>query len=142
MTPASARLLTLRFVNQRTSSVLSVKICEPGLKTWFDEDLQRELSSWITDYEMEIDGRTEIFRSAGVDWLQSFLLALEGVRVRVPVGEEDVWESAEGLPTWMVLPRCLPIAWGYEIFKEAEQSVEQIVARVHSEIETKHGIGR
>lgn len=134
----SETLCKLELVNRNTNSTLSVVFFAPELSTWFDEELQRDLSSWITHYEIELDGQKKNYRAAGVDWLQAFLMALEGVRVKIPAEEAEIWETPDGLPSWMALPRCLPIAWGYEVFKEAEDSVELIVNRVHREIENKH----
>lgn len=119
-------LLTFSFKRTTTNDELYAEIFAPQIETSFNEHVKRELSSWRAEYTVRVGSCSERDSIGGENWLQALLLAIEGVRQRIPRGDEDCWLTPDGRPSWVVLPRRVPISWGYEVYREAERAMEAV----------------
>jgi hypothetical protein len=72
---------------------------------------------WFAAFEIDRDGAVTRRRAGGADWLQALLMAVEGVRRQIPEGEENLWLTPDGVPSWAVLPRRVPMDWGYAFYR-------------------------
>lgn len=74
--------------------------------------------TWETRYAIIRNKKRRNAMALGQNWLQSLLLAVEGARRHIPSGEEDVWHTDDGMPSWIIFPRLVPISWGHSVFSE------------------------
>lgn len=94
------------------------------------------VKDWGCTVTIDADGIQQIRTLYSVSWLSSFLLALKFVRTFIPDGEECEWVDEYGVESWCVLPRFVPIGWGYDLYhqiscmsEDAARSYEEDVQR-------------
>jgi len=81
---------------------------------------------WIAKYEITTDEGTEVHESGRANWLQALTMAVEGLRRRIPLGDEENWLTEDEVPSWCILPRVAEISWGYDTYKKAVDAIESI----------------
>lgn len=110
-------LFSIELTHVRNGNKRAAKFYPP-VKVSIDLPEQNtQVERWDCKYSIKEDGRWKIKLAPGETWLGALLLAVEGFRRTIPRKEADQWKTAEGLPSWIVLPVEVPIAWGYEPYK-------------------------
>lgn len=94
-------------------------------------------SGWIAKYAITTDEGTELHESDGANWLEALMVAVEGLRRRIPLGDEDNWFTDDEVPSWCILPRVAEISWGYETYKKAADAIESINQAALAAIDAK-----
>lgn len=115
-------LVELAFVHLDSRETLHVRIYQPRPDS--DPQLSGGPPDWFTVFEVEHGGSIARKRAGGGGWLQSFLNAIEGARISLPEGDETRWATLDGLPSWMVLRRHVPIAWGYRFYRHVCSEID------------------
>ncbi len=121
------KLLTLRLRHQVTGEKLTAVFFEPRRARKY----LKEHKIWIVEWNT----KTKIWKNAklieqrafpGTDWLSSFLLALEALRVRIPFEQEDEWIDEGDIPSWMILPKLIDYSWGREFHEMLALNVQEL----------------
>lgn len=123
-------MFSLRFVNSRTRSLLSAIFSPPTFQSGEGVD-----GSWKCTVDIDLNGITSRYSLSGATKLQSFLLALDFVRRQFPRGEEEQWNTDEGIPLWIELPRTLPYSWGYDLYRSLSDLLDAEETRFIDRIE-------
>ena len=114
------------FVNHRTGKQLRAEFNAPVLVPRLNPHLKQECSIWIVRYAVWHNDKSESREAVGATWLPALLLAVEYLTRSIPQDEEEDWETAEGISSWVALPSLLPLSWGYDVFREARSAVKEI----------------
>jgi hypothetical protein len=110
--PADPCLFSCQLRNQKLDTYLYFEIFTPI-------EIQALTRLWEVRYRIKMnDKKAKTLTVSGSSWLQALLLAIEGVRICIPSSQENDWVSSDGLPSWIVFPRHVPISWGYDTFNE------------------------
>ena len=99
-----------------------------------------ETPVWSARFSVTYDGKTRTRSATGAFWLQALLLATEGVRLELPSEQSATWKTDDGLPSWIVFPRMVPISWGENHHHEMLRDIQIHEQRLHSEIEKKYNL--
>ena len=92
---------------------------------------------WGSRIVVEVDGVTHSRVIWSGNWSGAFLLALRYVRHFIPEGEEREWVDDDGLESWCVLPKEVPISWGYDLYARISAMVDQAEKEFVSEVERR-----
>ena len=91
---------------------------------------------WGSMVTVEVDGTVHVRKVWSENWIGAVTLSLEYIRRFIPPGEEREWVDEEGLESWCIFPRAVPIAWGHDLYQQisrmvddAERSFEEDVQR-------------
>jgi hypothetical protein len=115
-------LLSVRLQNIKTKQKLTAEIFVPQRRRvrlkYRPPGAPATAPVWFSKYSVTIAGELVEREAAGENALQALQLSIEGVRIRIPAGEEEDWQTKDGVPSWMVFPRSVPINWGYDFYKQ------------------------
>ena len=68
---------------------------------------------WRCSFTVTQRRKTVTKAAYGDDWPGAITNALQAMRRMIPDEEECDWETDEGVPSWCVFPKTVPIAWDY-----------------------------
>ena len=93
---------------------LCIALAEP-----YEEENPELGPLWYCNYSVSGNGIGNEYsgRAAGADWLQALLMALLAASKRLE-GDELTWVTSQGVPAWAVLPKLVPIEWGYQFYRK------------------------
>jgi hypothetical protein len=81
---------------------------------------------WACTVTVVKRGKPTSWTLHGEDWTGAIVNAFKLMRRMIPEDEECEWETPEGLPSWCVLPRIVPIGWGYDLYHRISRATEDI----------------
>jgi hypothetical protein len=70
-------------------------------------------SFWTCSYSVRRNRRTEKKTAFGATWLDALTSAAEGMRRMIPPGEEQDWQTQDGVESWRILPKLVPANGSY-----------------------------
>lgn len=73
----------------------------------------------------------------GADWPGAITNALEAMRRMIPDEEECDWETDEGVPSWCVFPKTVPIAWDYAFHHKLWSMIKAEDRKLQDSIEAR-----
>jgi hypothetical protein len=73
----------------------------------------------------------------GDDWPGAITNALEAMRRMIPDEEECDWETDEGVPSWCVFPKTVPIAWDYAFHHKLWSMIKAEDRKLQDSIEAR-----
>lgn len=73
----------------------------------------------------------------GSDWPGAITNALEAMRRMIPDEEECDWETDEGVPSWCVFPKNVPIAWDYAFHHKLWSMIKAEDRKLQDSIEAR-----
>lgn len=65
----------------------------------------------------------------GIFWMTS-----EYIRHRIVAGHENDWVDENDVPIWVLIPRTIPISWGYDFYKHIVDLVDGETEKFTDEI--------
>jgi len=71
-------------------------------------------SFWICDYSVRRNRKTVLKTAYGATWLDALTGAAEGMRRMIPSGEEQDWQTQDGIESWRIFPRLVAANGSYE----------------------------
>lgn len=72
-----------------------------------------QVNRWKCSFTVDFDGEISSRTVYSETWIGALVMALEGLRLFIPEDEEKNWETDEGLPSWLVFPKTIPVGLGY-----------------------------
>ncbi len=123
-----------RFFNRRTGSSVEIRVARPEL---IPPSAGSHLSAyWKCEYLLIHDDVTRPGFCGGESWMQSFLLAYEAITTIIkPLDIE--WETSDGTPAWLVIPRLVPIGWNYDFYAKIIRFIEHADNEINAQIEAR-----
>jgi hypothetical protein len=64
-------------------------------------------SFWICNYSLRRNRKTQKKAACGATWLDALTSAAEGMRLMIPPGEEQDWQTQDGVESWRILPKLV-----------------------------------
>lgn len=122
-------IFRVRLYCAQKKQVLSGKVLEPKKKSRTDKIIGKRLYWWETKCIITASGKAATSVAAGENWLQSLLIAVDLIRRRIPTGQEHLWVTSDGVPSWLALPRLIPSSWGYEEYSLVRDYIERLEQR-------------
>jgi len=90
---------------------------------------------WRCTFTVTRRRKTVTKTAFGDDWPQAISIALEAMRRRIPDHEECDWETDEGVSSWCVFPKSVPIGWGYGFHRKLWDMLKVEDAKLQAESE-------
>lgn len=118
-------LLCLKFVNQRTGRKFRVRLKAAKNHTHFSKVHNRKFESLRSSLEIVVDGKKRTETLGGGGTLELTLQALERTQKLIPDCEEQEWVDENGIPSWIRLPKLVPISWGYELHRQLAAEMQK-----------------
>ena len=136
--PATSKiLLKMKFRNIETNSTLRFAIYYPVAHKHYSKVQNAWHSSLRSRVSITLDKKRSNEILGGESWLEILLLGLEYVRRKIPEYEEAKWVDERGVPSWVILPKQIPISWGYSLHKELTENMKLRVEHFVKEVEKK-----
>jgi hypothetical protein len=135
--PPSNPIITLAFHHKNGKGKLVAAIGAAKFTKEKASDGGEDISVWTAPFTVEFNGVAESHNSHGIDSLQPLMIALEYIRSKIPAGEETLWVSSEGEESWCVLPKRVPYAWGYPLYKKISSLVDSAYKEFMADIEKR-----
>lgn len=134
MTEPDRILVSDRFINRRIDSSVEIRVAQPQL---IPSSEKGEFSAyWRCEYLLIHDDVATLGFCGGESWMQSFLLAYEAVTTIIkPLDIE--WETPDGLPAWLVIPRLVPIGWNYDFYAKVIRFIEERDDAMNAQVEAR-----
>ena len=108
---APAYNLTLRDKRSKRSMQFALYMPKPAPVA---PEVADKHSFWICDYSVRRNRKTVLKTAYGATWLDAFTGAAEGMRRMIPLGEEQHWETHDGVESWRIFPRLVAATGSYE----------------------------
>ena len=128
-------LFSASFRNTKTTKKLRVDVYEPIEMLSRDYIKSKNLQStyphmttddksriFISKYVSESAENTRVGEAGASSWLDAVLLAYRSATDVVKKKEID-WESLAGVPAWLLIPKTIPISWGWEFYNEVQNLI-------------------
>jgi len=122
--------------NTRNGRIIRVRIAKPVSEIKQPPGMSEPVRHWGSKVTVDVDGTGHVRTVWSGNWTGAFTVALEYVRRFIPPGEEGEWVDEEGLESWCIFPKAVPIAWGYDLYQrisrmvdDAERNFEEDVQR-------------
>ena len=109
-------ILVMHFQNRCSRSQLTSRVFRPIASEQGPHLDDMATGSWTANFECNLDGTVTRDYVGGSTWLQALLLAFEGA-TKPLIGNEADWENLDGCPAWVLIPKLVPIGWGYDLYK-------------------------
>lgn len=98
MRRAVRNIFRLHLEQPQTGRKMQATVYLPTRRRMRRKDSPKLTSVWVSKYTVNLDGRKQRHEAFGEDWLQALLMAVEGVRLRLPPGEERWSASLDYFP--------------------------------------------
>lgn len=118
-------LCSIRLQNKKRQQVLLAEIAEPTSEVIYLPRAPEPVRDWGSGVVVRIDGQLHKKVVWSCNWQSTFNLALDYVRRFIPEGQEREWCDEEGLESWCVLPKLVPISWGYELYERISRMSDE-----------------
>jgi hypothetical protein len=96
-------------------------------------------NSWLESLRSKVvlvkNDQEEEDEIGGDSLLEIFSMATECIRHQIPEGSECDWVDERGVASWVILPKRIPIGWGYELHKELVNIVNMRVSKYTSKLD-------
>lgn len=92
---------TLKLRNRKKKQSIQFKLYMPKPAPVASE-VADKYAFWICCYSMRYNRKTVSKSAYGATWLDSFTGAAEGMRRLIPSGEEQDWETPDGIASWRI----------------------------------------
>ena len=103
--------LVSRFRNRQTGKTIVVSLAVPFQANDRDGNVE-----WSCPYKVSQDGIETSGKISGADWLQALLLAYKGATK--PISDSEIeWENEDGIDAYALIPKMVPISWGYDFYQ-------------------------
>lgn len=133
----SQDLFSIRFKNLVSNRTLRARVTQPQLIEHFSELTGTKLEHLESRLVIFRDGRRTSEVVGGATWLEIVILALERLRQQIPTAEETQWVDERGVASWVILPKTIPIGWGYKVYQQIVASVDKKIVTITAGIERK-----
>jgi hypothetical protein len=130
-------MLAMEFVNVETSETLEIKVYEPSTVKHFSKTHNKWYESLRSDTKVVSRGTTSKEVFGGDSRTEILLIALEFIRTQIPEDEETIWVDSRGVPSWIVLPKTIPISWGYALHQKISGLVNSEIKKFTDEVQRK-----
>jgi hypothetical protein len=100
------------------SDVRSIQLFQPRALVQPDGGVYWRCRFTVFDGKQECQGE-----AAGDNWLQAFMLALQKATIDIAHDQTD-WVNSHDVEAWAILPKLVPISWGFEFFKQICDYIE------------------
>jgi hypothetical protein len=130
-------LFSLRLSNRVTGESLIATVYYPETHKSFST----LTNLWHEDMRSTVAFRIGLRESedmvAGGSLLEIFWMSTECIRQKIPAHTEADWLSDSGAASWVILPKTIPISWGYEFHNELVKAVDERVRRFISKVDKR-----
>jgi hypothetical protein len=86
---------------------------------------------------ISVGGKRSTQIVGGGSWLEIVFLATELIRRHIPENEEKEWVNERGTASWVILPKTIPIGWGYELHRKLSDHVNDQVEKYVAQVDKK-----
>lgn len=130
-------MVTLRNRKRRRSLDLTMTMPEPVAQpAWMNTD-RPTFRCTVTVRKR----RKEVTRHIhGSHWTDAITNGFEYMRSLIPDEEEGDWETADGLPSWCLFPKIVPISWGRDFHRKVWDLVKAEDNKFQAEIERRRAL--
>lgn len=131
---------TLVLRNQKKKRVLKFCLDMPELilrPEWYVMIYKDESQYWRCAYSIKAGRKTDERVAFGDTWISALEGALEGMRLAIPESEERDWKTPEGLESWCILPRVIPISWGYDLYHRISRMSDDAEKEFEADVERR-----
>jgi hypothetical protein len=111
-------IFSLEFRNRRDGRTLRARFFMPTRQSVDARIAGKTAYYWVCRFEVQRNGKVSNEIASGDNWLQALLMAVEGVRRTIPDDSEQDWQTEDGIPSWVLLPKHVTISWGYELHRK------------------------
>lgn len=132
------KLFSIELRNRVTSGTILATFYEPQKERKYIKDNRSWTVVWKARVRIARDKK--VLRDSslpGVSWLSSLMLAIESLRILIPVEEEDDWVNESDFPSWLLLPKTIDVSWGRELHGELVDIVNMRLAKFISNVDKK-----
>jgi hypothetical protein len=130
-------LCSLRFSNKRSDQVILAEISEPVSHITHPLGAPEPVRDWGSTVTVDLDGALHRKIVWSSNWPGAFMLALDYIRRFIPDGHEREWLDEDGVESWCVLPKLVPISWGHDLYARISQLSDQAEKEFVSEVERR-----
>lgn len=126
--------LILNNASKRQAIAFSMRI--PELESFLDARSE-QVSRWRCSYSIKSGNSIQERTAYSETWAGALVMAMEGMRLAIPDEEQNDWTTSDGLPSWLVFPKTIPVGWGYEEHTRLWQLVRSEQAEINRRVESK-----
>ena len=108
---APAYSLTLRDKRSKRAMQFALYMPKPAPVA---PEMADKHSFWTCDYSVRRNRKTVLKATYGATWLDALTSAAEGMRRMIPLGEEQDWQTQDGIESWRIFPRLIAANGSYE----------------------------
>jgi hypothetical protein len=128
-------IFSLKMTNRLSGKKMEAHFRSPQSQKIYIEAVHKYANVWECNYDICVGNRIKEMSASGANWLQSLLLAVEGVSRKIPAKNEQDWITEEGVPSWIILPKLVPISWGHQLYRELADLTDAKVAKFVAKID-------
>ena len=118
-------LCTISLHNNTRRQSIFAEIGEPISEVTHPPGAPEPVHDWGSSVVVNFDGNLHQKIVWSSNWQGSFLLALDYIRRLIPDGQEREWLDEEGVESWCILPKLVPISWGYDLYERISRISDQ-----------------
>ena len=115
---------TINLRHARNGRIIRARIAKPVSVTKQPPGLPEPVRDWGAGVTVEVDGTINARTVWSMNWICAFTLALDYVCQFIPEGEERDWIDEEGLESWCIFPKTVPIGWGHDLYQKISRMVD------------------
>ena len=130
-------LCAIRLHHQLKERSILAEIGEPISEVTHPPGAPEPVRDWSIRVRVTVDGALHQKTIWSSNWQGSFMLALDFVRRFIPEGQEREWFDEEGVESWCVLPKLVPISWGYDLYERISRMSDQAELEFVSDVERR-----
>jgi len=129
-------LVSMKFRNIATGQMLIASVFEPRSSDQYSEQADMTSGTWWARYSCEYADQSTSDQVGGASWIQALLLALHGACMPI-IKNENGWENLDGCPAWVLIPKLVPISWGYELYRKVLDFSAELESALQRELSEK-----
>ncbi|MGB9141522.1 MAG: hypothetical protein WCB71_04925 [Aestuariivirga sp.] len=134
---AANKIFSVRFKHVERETILAATLLAPTTVRHFS----KLTNAWHEHLESKVKISFDRKRSTqivgGGSWLEIIFLATELIRRHIPENEEKEWVNESGTASWAILPKTIPIGWGYELHRKLSDHVNNQVEKYIAQVDKK-----
>lgn len=123
------------FRNRITEATVVVSVALP--QRMLDEASN---SVWRCNFSVARDGKSNEGFACSDEAISAVLLAFAFATRELIEGEQE-WETADGVPAWLIIPKTVPVSWGFEYYSKIWNLMKIELQKLQRDIEDRR-IGR
>ena len=122
--PEAEVLCNINLRHARDGRIIRARIAKPVSETKQPLGLPEPVQDWGARVTVDVDGTVNVRTVWSMNWICALTLALDYVSQFIPKGEERDWVDDEGLESWCIFPKAVPIAWGHDLYQKISDMVD------------------